>query len=71
MNEWAQLRARAMLESRSLSSIVRSSTNYYTKYGPWRVNKDMIAMADKLKELKPTMVLEGFDIKSVDTEPNK
>jgi hypothetical protein len=42
---------------------VRSSTNYYTKYGPWKANKDMLAMADKLKELKSSMVLEGLDIK--------
>ena len=61
-DDWQRLKARAMLECRSMTSIVKSSTNFYAKYGPWNVNKDMIAVTDKLKGLKSAMTIDNFDI---------
>jgi len=60
-DDWARLKARSMLEARSISSIVRSAAMFYAKYGPWNVNRDMIEVTEKLKELKTTMVIDGFD----------
>jgi hypothetical protein len=59
--DWQRLKARSMLEARSISSIVRSAAMFYAKYGPWNVNRDMIEVTEKLKGLKTSMVVDGFE----------
>jgi hypothetical protein len=67
MDDWQRLKARSLLEARSMSSIVRSAANFYAKFGPWNVNRDMIAVTEKLNNLKSAMTIENFDIQ----EPSK